>query len=487
MESALELARKKKLDYISENGVNPYPDKFDVKYQLYEAKDLPDGTPDVRIAGRITLMRKMGKMSFARVSDVYGSIQIAVKKDILGEQEYDFFRKAFDIGDFIGVCGEMFTTQTGEKTVRAQKIVFLGKALKPLPEKYHGLTDTDSRYRQRYLDLIMNEEARQRFLLKFSFVREVRRYLEEHGYIEIETPVLIDKPSGASARPFIAHHHALDMDVYLRIAPETYLKRAIVGGFTRVFEFARCFRNEGMDASHLQDFTMLEGYCAYYSYKENMVFLQDMLRSVVKKLFGKTKIKIDGCTIDFNGEWETVTFRDLILRDCGIDIDQCRTAEKLLQEIRQRKIELESESEISLLGRGNLIDLLYKKVSRPGLIAPTFLVAHPKALSPLARANDENPDIVDRFQLVIHGAEVINAYSELVDPVDQRNRLTEQARLKAGGDEEAMVMDDDYVRAMEYGMPPISGWGMGIDRMLQVLTGEKNIKELVLFPLMRTI
>lgn len=487
MENALEVTRKKKLDYVLENGVNPYPDKYDVNFQLYEARDLPDGTPNVRIAGRITLMRKMGKMSFARVSDVSGSIQIAVKKDILGEQEYDFFRKAFDIGDFIGVCGEMFTTQTGEKTVRAQKIVFLGKALKPLPEKYHGLTDTDSRHRKRYLDLIMNEEVRQRFLLKFSFVREVRRYLEEHGYIEIETPVLLDKPSGASARPFIAHHNALDMDVYLRIAPETYLKRAIVGGFTRVFEFARCFRNEGMDASHLQDFTMLEGYCAYYSYKENMVFLQDMLRSVVKKLFGKTKIKIDGHTIDFNGEWETVTFRDLILRDCGIDIDQCQTAEKLLQEIRERKIELESESEISLLGRGNLIDLLYKKVSRPRLIVPTFLVAHPKALSPLARANDENPDIVDRFQLVINGAEVINAYSELVDPVDQRNRLMEQAKLKAGGDEEAMVMDNDYVRAMEYGMPPISGWGMGIDRMMQVLTGEKNIKELVLFPLMRTI
>ncbi len=483
----MELARKKKLDFISENGVNPYPDKYDVNYQLYEAGNLPDGTPDVRIAGRITLMRKMGKISFARVSDVHGSVQIAVKKDMVGEKEYDFFRKAFDIGDFIGVCGEMFTTQTGEKTVRAQNIVFLGKALKPLPEKYHGLADTDSRHRQRYLDLIMNEEVRQRFLLKFSFIREVRRYLEEHGYMEIETPVLMDKPSGASARPFVAHHNALDMDVYLRIAPETYLKRAIAGGFTRVFEFARCFRNEGMDASHLQDFTMLEGYCAYYSYKENMVFLQDMLRSVVKKLFGTTKIKIDGRTIDFNAKWETVTFRDLILRDCGIDIDQYQTAEMLLQEIRERKIELESESEISLLGRGNLIDLLYKKVSRPGLTAPTFLTAHPRALSPLARANDKNPDLVDRFQLVINGAEVINAYSELVDPVDQRNRLMEQAKLKAGGDEEAMAMDEDYIRAMEYGMPPISGWGIGIDRMMQVLTGEKNIKELVLFPLMRTI
>lgn len=313
----------------------------------------------------------------------------------------------------------------------------------------------------------------------------MRRYLEDRGYIEIETPVLLDKASGAAARPFVSHHNALDMDVYLRIAPETYLKRAIVGGFTKVFEFARCFRNEGMDASHLQDFTMLEGYCAYYNYKDNMVFLQGMLCSVIQKLFGDTKIETDGKVIDFAGQWPVVTFRDLILQDCGIDISLCQSSAQLLEEIRARNIRLESETELSVLGRGNLIDLLYKKVSRPRLISPTFLVEHPKALSPLARANDENPDIVDRFQLVINGAEVINAYSELVDPVDQKNRLMEQARLKAAGDDEAMVMDDDYIRAMEYGMPPISGWGMGVDRMLQVLLGEKNIRELILFPLMR--
>lgn len=487
MENDLTLARKKKLEYIIEKHKIPYPERYEVNYQLTDAGKLPDGTQNVRIAGRITLMRKMGNLSFARISDVYGSIQIAVKRDLLGNEEYDFFKKAFDIGDFIGVCGEMFTTNTGEKTIRAHEITFLGKALRPLPEKYHGITDTDSRFRQRYLDLIMNEDAQKKFLLKFSFIREVRRYLEDHGYIEIETPVLLDKPSGATARPFISHHNALNMDVYLRIAPETYLKRAIVGGFTKVFEFARCFRNEGMDASHLQDFTMLEGYCAYYNYKDNMIFLQDMLCSVVKKLFGKTKLKIGGSTIDFVGKWPVVTFKELILRDCGIDIDECKTSAQLLNEIKDKNIQLESETEISLLGRGNLIDLLYKKVSRPKLIAPTFLVDHPKALSPLARANDENPDIVDRFQLVINGAEVINAYSELVDPIDQKERLMEQARLKASGDEEAMVMDEDYIRAMEYGMPPISGWGMGIDRILQVILGEKNIKELVLFPLMRPI
>lgn len=485
MENDLLLARKNKLDYIIENHINPYPDRFDVNKQIKDAPRLPDGTENICIAGRIILMRKMGNLSFARISDVQGSIQIAVKKDVLGSEEYDFFKKAFDIGDFIGVCGEMFTTKTGEKTIRAHKITFLGKALRPLPEKYHGITDIDSRFRQRYLDLIMNEDVQKKFIMKFAFVREVRRYLEDHGYIEIETPVLLDKPSGATARPFISHHHALNMDVYLRIAPETYLKRAIVGGFTKVFEFARCFRNEGIDSSHLQDFTMLECYCAYYNYKDNMVFLQNMLCSVVKKLFGKTKLKIEGTTVDFAGKWSIVTFRELILRDSGIDIEQYQTSEELLNAIKAKNIKLESETEISLLGLGNLIDLLYKKVSRPKLISPTFLVEHPKALSPLARANDENPEIVDRFQLVINGAEVINAYSELVDPIDQKKRLMEQARLKASGDEEAMMMDEDYVRAMEYGMPPISGWGMGIDRILQVILGENNIKELILFPLMR--
>lgn len=485
MENDLLLARKNKLNYIIENQINPYPDRFEVNKEIKDAARLPDGTENICIAGRIVLMRKMGNLSFARISDIQGSIQIAVKKDVLGNEEYDFFKKAFDIGDFIGVCGEMFTTKTGEKTIRAHKFTFLGKALRPLPEKYHGITDVDSRFRQRYLDLIMNEDVQKKFMMKFAFIREIRRYLEDHGYIEIETPVLLDKPSGATARPFISHHHALNMEVYLRIAPETYLKRAIVGGFTKVFEFARCFRNEGIDTSHLQDFTMLECYCAYYNYKDNMVFLQNMLCSVVKKLFGKTKLKIEGTTVVFAGKWPIVTFRELILRDAGIDIEQHQTAEALLHEIKARNIKLESETDISLLGRGNLIDLLYKKVSRPKLISPTFLVEHPKALSPLARANDENPEIVDRFQLVINGAEVINAYSELVDPIDQKNRLMEQAKLKASGDEEAMMMDEDYVRAMEYGMPPISGWGMGIDRILQVILGENNIKELILFPLMR--
>lgn len=485
-ETVLEEARRTKLGYVK-SITNPYPERFEKSHEISEVANLPDGTANISTAGRILLIRRMGKLSFLTISDVQGHIQIALKRDCIGEESYEFFKKGFDIGDFIGVTGEVFTTQTGEKTIRADAITFLGKALKPLPEKFHGINDIDSCFRQRYLDLIMNEETRQRFLLKFHFMKEVRRYLEDYGYIEIETPALIEKPSGATARPFLSHHNALDMEVYLRIAPETYLKRAIVGGFTKVFEFARCFRNEGIDTTHLQDFTMLEGYCAYYNYKDNMRFLQNMLGHVVTKLFGSSEIELGDHKIDFSGEWPVISFRNLILQDCGIDIDQHDTAESLLKEIHQKHITLDSDTELQLLGKGNLIDLLYKKVSRPKIISPTFLVEHPTSLSPLARANDVNPEIVDRFQLIINGAEVINAYSELVDPLDQKNRLMEQARLKAKGDEEAMTLDLDYITAMEYGMPPISGWGMGIDRILQVLTGEENIKNMLLFPLMRPI
>lgn len=485
-ENVLVEARLTKLEYVRDI-TNPYPERFERTHELHEVGDLPDGVDGVRAAGRIMSMRKMGKLSFLTIADIEGKMQIAVKKDVVGEEAYEFFKKGFDLGDFFGVEGEMFTTQTGEKTIRAKQIFFLGKSLRPLPEKFHGIQDTEICYRQRYLDLCMNDETKERFLKKCRFITEIRHYLEENGYIEIETPVLIDHPSGATARPFISHHNALDMDVYLRIAPETYLKRAIVGGFTKVFEFARCFRNEGMDATHLQDFTMLEGYCAYYNYSDNMKFLQNMLITVVTKIWGTPEIVVNGNTINFASEWEAVTFRDLILRDCGIDIEDYKTAEELLEKIEEQHIDLASATDPHKLGRGSLIDLLYKKVSRPKLIAPTFLIAHPTDLSPLARANDHNPELSDRFQLIINGAEIINAYSELVNPVEQRDRLMEQARCKANGDEEAMVMDEDYVNAMEYGMPPVSGWGMGIDRVLQVLMGTDNIRDTVMFPIMRPL
>ncbi len=465
--------------------INPYPDHFVRTHEIADARLLEDGTTDVKIAGRIVLMRKMGKMSFLTIQDIKGKIQISIKIDMVGEEAYDFFKKYIDIGDFIGVCGEVFTTHTGEKTIRAASYKFLGKALKPLPEKFHGLTDTESIYRYRYLDLITSKESRNKFLFRSKFIKKLRDYLDKEGYIEIETPILNNKPSGATAKPFITHHNALDIDLYLRIAPETYLKRAVVGGFTKVFEIARCFRNEGMDTTHLQDFTMIEGYGAYLNYKDNMKFLQNMLQSIIKDLFGTLEIKVGDKLVDLSGTWPVVSFRDLILQYSNIDIKVYNTKESLLNKIKEDKIEIDSETLLENLGYGNLVDQLYKKVARPNVIGPIYLTEHPIDLSPLARANDDDKTITDRFQLVINGAEIINAYSELVDPVDQEQRLLKQAALKANGDEEAMPMDYDYIEAMEYGMPPISGWGMGLDRLVQLLTSSENIKDVVMFPLMK--
>ncbi|HAN10029.1 MAG TPA: lysine--tRNA ligase [Clostridiales bacterium] len=486
MYSEQEIIKRNKLEEIK-NHVNAYPERYEVTHELEDAQSLNDGESNISIAGRIVFMRKMGKLTFAMIKDIKGKLQVAFKKDVLGDEKYEFFMNYVDIGDFVGVKGEMFTTQTGEKTVRVSEFTFLGKSLKTLPEKWHGLSDKELCYRNRYLDLIMNDESKNRFIFKSKFISKIRNYLEENRYLEIETPTLINKPAGALAKPFISHHNALDIDVYLRIAPETYLKRAIVGGFTRVFEFARCFRNEGISPVHLQDFTMLECYCAYYNYKDNMILIKDMMKKVIYDLFGKYEITIDDKIINFDKEWEIVTFREIILKDCGIDINECKTADELRKKIADKKIELDSETSINVLGFGNLIDVLYKKVSRPKIINPTFLTEHPIDLSPLARANDENPNITDRFQLIINGAEVVNAYSELVEPIEQEKRLEEQSKLNANGDEDAMVMDKEYIEAMEYGMPPISGWGMGIDRIVQILTNADNIRDCVLFPVMRPI
>lgn len=478
-----EQVRRDKLKEIK----NPYPERYETNYSLKEASVLEDGTKDVSVAGRIVLMRKMGKLSFLTIGDIEGRIQICMKQDLLGEEKYKEFKTNFDIGDFIGVVGEIFTTQTGEKTIRASHFEFLGKALKPLPEKFHGLVDQETIYRNRYIDLIMNEDSRKKFLFRSKFIWELRNYLNNIGYIEIETPILNNKPSGATARPFITHHNALDIDLYLRIAPETYLKRAVVGGYTKVFEIARCFRNEGMDSSHLQDFTMIEGYGAYLNYKDNMKLLKDMLQTIIYNMFGTLKVMVGDKEVDLSGEWEEVSFRDLILRYVDIDIDIYNTKEKLLDRIKELKLEIDSETPLEDLGYGNLVDQLYKKVARCHVVNPIFLSKHPISLSPLARANDDNKNITDRFQLVINGAEIINAYSELVDPVEQEKRLLEQAALKEQGDEEAMPMDYDYIDAMEYGMPPISGWGMGIDRIVQLLTNSENIKDCVMFPLMKPL
>lgn len=477
--------RVEKLKTLENSGAQLYPERFSPSHSLKDAFFLPDGTENIAIAGRIISIRKMGKITFCHLQDVEGRLQIVLRQNAL-EDKYDFFHKTVDIGDFIGAEGSMFTTKSGERSVQIDNYVFLGKALRELPEKWHGLTDTELRYRQRYLDLIANAESRRVFLLRSKMLSAIRHFLEARSFIEVETPVLTNQASGALATPFVTHHKALDIDVFLRIAPETYLKRLVVGGFNHVFEVSRCFRNEGVSPVHLQDFTMIEGYSAYFNYRDNMKLLRDLILHILMELFGDTKVSLGESEIDFSQEWPVVSFRELILKDTGIDIDLYPDGKSLLAVIKEKGIRLDHEN-VESLGKGNLIDQLYKKVSRPFMIAPVFLVNHPIDLSPLARRNDHNPEIVDRFQLVVNGAEIINAYSELVDPVDQRIRLEEQAKLRHLGDEEAMPLDEDYLKAMEYGMPPISGWGIGIDRLLQVLLNLYNIRDGVLFPLMRPL
>lgn len=512
MSEELRDVRIGKLETLREKGVHPWPERFErshahlgdlralepeLRTRWDEAKaaaaEGESVTPEqldfprVRVAGRLIARRVMGKLSFSAIQDISGRVQVSFERDKLApEQEasreqYQIFKKDLDIGDFIGVEGPIYFTNKGEMTIRVDAWQFLGKALRPLPDKWAGVKDQEISWRKRYLDLIANPEARDRFRTRSRIVRAMRNYLDSHDFDEVETPVLCTQASGALARPFIAHHNSLDMEVFLRIAPETYLKRLIVAGYNRVYEFARCFRNEGMDPSHLQDFTMLEYYCAYWNYEDNMTFTRDFLQSVIQEVLGTLTVRYGEHELDFSGDWPRRPMAELIAEHSGIDINDHPTAEALLAAIDAKGIAIEKRD----VGRGNLIDQLYKKTTRPKLIQPTFLIKHPKDLSPLARGNDEDETVCDRFQLVVNTWEIVNAYSELVDPIDQRGRLEDQARQAAAGDDEAMVMDEDYLLAMEYGMPPISGWGLGIDRFTALLTEAANLRDTVLFPLMR--
>ena len=483
--SELKKVRLEKEQKLKDLGINVHPERYEITHSLKDVRKLEEGVKNVRVAGRVMSKRKMGKISFMDLRDLEGKIQLVFKRDDLGEENYKLLHATVDIGDFIGVEGETFVTQAGEKSIQVKSYEFLGKALRPLPEKFHGISNQEMLYRERHLNLIMNEETKKRFLLRSDFIKLLREFLWSKGFIEVDTPVLQNTASGATARPFITHHNTYDADVYLRISPELTLKKLVVGGFTNVFEVARDFRNEGISVNHLQDFTMVEGYSAYYNYKDNMKLMREMIIYIIGKLFdGNLVVNIGGKDIDFGAEWDEISFRDLLIKDCGIDINNFPTAESLLNEIRERKIELDVEN-IESLGRGNLIDQLYKKVSRPYIIKPTYLTGHPIDLSPLARSNDDNPDITDRFQLIVNGQEIINGYSELVDSQEQERRLIEQNKLKDNGDEEAMSIDHEYIKAMEYGMPPISGWGLGVDRFLQFLTSSYNIRDVVLYPLLK--
>ena len=483
--SELKRVRLEKEEKLKELGISVHPERYEITHTLKDVRELEEGVQNVRVAGRVMSKRKMGKISFMDLRDIEGKIQLVFKRDDLGEENYKLLHSTVDIGDFIGVEGDTFVTQAGEKSIQVKNYEFLGKALRPLPEKFHGISNQELLYRERHLDLIMNEDTKKRFLLRSDFIKLLREFLWSKGFIEVDTPVLQNTASGATARPFITHHNTYDADVYLRISPELTLKKLVVGGFTNVFEIARDFRNEGISVNHLQDFTMIEGYSAYYNYKDNMKLMREMITYIIGKLFaGNLVVNISGKDIDFGAEWDEVSFRDLLIKDCGIDIDKFPTAESLLAEIRNKGIQLEVEN-IENLGRGNLIDQLYKKVSRPYIIKPTFLTGHPIDLSPLARSNDDDPSITDRFQLIVNGQEIINGYSELVDSAEQERRLIEQNKLKDNGDEEAMSIDHEYIKAMEYGMPPISGWGLGIDRFLQFLTSSYNIRDVVLYPLLK--
>lgn len=485
--------RKKKLQNLKQAGYNPYPDRFEKIHQLADilkqvqtlelpgAGKIPAEGQSFSTAGRIMTMREHGKLTFAHLQDDSARMQICFNHKILGEEKYQVI-KNFDLGDYLGAVGKLFVTQKGETTLMVYEFTFLGKAFKSLPEKFHGLKDQESLYRQRYLDLLTNENTRNRFALRTQIIKYLRDYLNNYNFVEVETPILSSTASGALAKPFITRHNALDTDFYLRIAPETYLKRLIVGGYERVYEMARCFRNEGLDPSHLQEFTMLEYYVAYWNWQDNLKFTEGLISSLVKNIFGEFKIKSFSKEIDWQPPYQVVTMRDKIFADAKIDINKHNNVASLKLEIAKQGLTIE---EIDTLGYGNLVDALFKKVSREKIINPTFIINHPIELSPLARANDDNPNLADRFQLLAAGWEVVNAYSELVDPYEQRRRLEEQASLKQSGDEEAMMMDEDYIKAMEYGMPPISGWGLGIDRLLALLTSQENLKDTVLFPLMK--
>ncbi len=484
--SEQELVRRGKLEEISKS-CNPYPDHYDRTHRLDEARLLEDGTTDVKIAGRIIFMRKMGKLSFVRIRDLEADMQLEIKVDVVGEEKYEFFKKQIDSGDFIGAEGEIFTTQTGEKTLRVHSFEFLGKALRPLPEKFHGLTDIEEKYRQRYVDMIMNETSRKVFLGRSKFYSFLHRYLDSNGFLEVETPILQNSVSGASAKPFFTHHNALDMDCTLRIAPEIYLKECIAAGYDRVYEVAKCFRNEGMDTQHLQEFTQVEWYCAYWRYEDNIKFFTEFIQNALKELTGSEVLNYQGMEIDFSKkEWKRLDYCKELKSILGFDALKITDSKELKDKIVETGLFSYTDLE-EAKSCGQLIDYVYKRKIREGIVEPTIIYNYPAVLKPLARRNDEDKARVDVFQVVVAGTELCNAYSELVNPFDQREAFEAQVKAKAEGDEETMDLDENYLSAMEMGMPPISGLGFGIDRLMMLIYDQPSVRDVVLFPQMKEI
>lgn len=482
--SEQELVRIGKLDVIKE-FCNPYPERFEVTHKLKDAKNLEDGTRNVSLAGRITFMRKMGKLSFIRIQDIEGSMQLEFKVDIVGEDNYQFFKKQIDSGDFIGATGEIFTTQTGEKTLRVESFMFLGKALRPMPEKFHGVADTEIKYRQRYVDLIANEESRRVFLGRSKFYAFLHRFLNENGFLEVETPILQTAVCGAAARPFYTHHNALNQDCNLRIAPETYLKQCIAGGFDRVYEVAKCFRNEGMDTQHLQEFTQVEWYVSYWNFEDNIKFYKKFIKELLLELVGTTTIEYQGHVLDFGKEtWNRINYVEEMRKIFGFDFLAVEDPIELKKMIVEKGLFSYEDME-EYFSVSQIVDFVYKKKIREGLYEPTIMYNYPAMLIPLARRNDNDNRIIDVFQVVAAGTELCKAYSELVDPITQRRAFEDQLKAKEQGDEETMEMDESFLMAMEQGMPPISGLGFGIDRLMMLIFNQDSIRDVVLFPLMK--
>ncbi|MBL8414245.1 MAG: lysine--tRNA ligase [Propionivibrio sp.] len=449
-------------------------------YASKSGEELEAAPVEVKVAGRIMLKRVMGKASFITISDLSGRIQLYVARDKVGEETYTAFKR-WDIGDIIGAIGTLFRTKTGELTVQCSDIRLLSKSLRPLPEKFHGLTDQEQKYRMRYLDLIMNEQSRFTFAARSRIVQSIRNYMTGHGFLEVETPMMHPIPGGASARPFKTHHNALDMELFLRIAPELYLKKLVVGGFEKVFEMNRNFRNEGMSPRHNPEFTMMEFYEAYSEYRKLMDFTEGLLRHAARDALGTEIFEYQGRTLDLSRPFDRLTMVEAIRKyHPQYTLEQLNDAEWLKQKLAAMKVEVKTG-----MGLGTLQLLMFEETSEADLWDPTFIIDYPAEISPLARCSDANPEITERFELFIVGREIANAFSELNDPEDQAARFLEQAKAKDAGDEEAMFYDADYIRALEYGLPPTGGCGIGIDRLVMLLTDSANIRDVILFPQMR--
>lgn len=484
------IVRQEKMQELADRGMDPFGEKFHrthysneivEAYDEFTKQELEEKETSVIIAGRIMTKRGKGKAGFAHLKDKNGQVQIYVRQDEIGEEAYDIYTHS-DLGDFIGIKGSVMKTNTGEVTVRAKEFTFLSKALRPLPDKYHGLTDVEQKYRKRYLDLIANDESLERFKKRSQIIAAIRERLNNKDYLEVETPILHNIAGGAAARPFQTHHNALNTELYLRIAPELHLKRLIVGGMERVYEISRVFRNEGIDATHNPEFTMIEIYTAYADYWDVMDLTEDLIRSVAQEVNGTAVVEYGGETIDLESDWTRIHMVDLIKQETGVDFWEDMTDEEARQLAKEHNVEVEDYAQF-----GHVVNEFFETFCEDKLRQPTFVYGHPTAISPLAKKNKEDGRFTDRFELFIAGHEYGNAFTELNDPIDQRERFEAQVKEREAGNDEAHEVDEDYLESMEYGMPPTGGLGIGIDRLVMLLTDAHTIRDVLLFPTMKNL